>query len=101
MSNTVHPLTPQRQSAAAVVTPDGAADSLTSHDSSSTRMMNPAHCLFESVVEKDYSTLVQLFAQNARNAIVSYLSMKSHRWAGGGAGVFAAAGLQDGYKSGA
>ena len=40
----------------------------------------PGHQLFESVVEDDYETLVKLFATNARNSLVSYMSMKS-RWA--------------------
>jgi hypothetical protein len=45
--------------------------------------MNPSQCLFRSVAERNYSTLLQLFAHNARNSVVSYLAMKRHRWGGG------------------
>lgn len=45
--------------------------------------MNPSQCLFQSVAERNYSTLMQLFAHNARNSVVSYLAMKRHRWGGG------------------
>ena len=40
----------------------------------------PASCLFDAIVEKDYDGLVKLYAANARNSVGSYLSMKS-RWA--------------------
>ena len=36
--------------------------------------------LFEAVVQKDYESLVHLYATNARNAVLSYLSMR-RRWA--------------------
>eukprot|EP00429_Kryptoperidinium_foliaceum_P009349 CAMPEP_0176006240 /NCGR_PEP_ID=MMETSP0120_2-20121206/2619_1 /TAXON_ID=160619 /ORGANISM="Kryptoperidinium foliaceum, Strain CCMP 1326" /LENGTH=721 /DNA_ID=CAMNT_0017338971 /DNA_START=62 /DNA_END=2224 /DNA_ORIENTATION=- len=36
--------------------------------------------LFESVVAKDHDALIRLYASNARNSLVSYLSVKS-RWA--------------------
>jgi hypothetical protein len=45
--------------------------------------LNPSQCLFQSVAERNYSTLLQLFAHNARNSVVSYLAMKRHRWGGG------------------
>ena len=41
---------------------------------------DPASCLFESLVELDYDSLLKLYAANARNSVVSYLAMKS-RWA--------------------
>ena len=48
--------------------------------------LNPASCLFQSIVKEEYSTLLQLYAHNARNAIVSYLAMKHHQWGGGAPG---------------
>jgi len=36
--------------------------------------------LFDAVVANDHETLIKLFASNARNSLVSYLSMKT-RWA--------------------
>ena len=82
--------------------------------------LNTASCLFQSIVKKEYSTLLQLYAHNARNAIVSYLTMKHHHaMGGGGSGIgglgapgamFGAAtgtaaglsaSLKDAYKSGA
>lgn len=41
---------------------------------------HPSHRLFQAVVEQDYDSLTRLFAINARNSIVSFMSMKS-RWA--------------------
>ena len=60
--------------------------------------LNPATCLFQSVVKKEYSTLLQLYAHNARNAIVSYLAMKNHH---GGIGGLGAPGGVDGAMFGA
>ena len=36
--------------------------------------------IFQAVVEEDYDGLVKIFAENARNSVISYISMKS-RWA--------------------
>ena len=36
--------------------------------------------IFHAVVEEDYGGLAKTFAENARNSVISYLSMKS-RWA--------------------
>jgi hypothetical protein len=41
---------------------------------------HPGPSLFEAVLEGDYDSLVKLYASNARNSVMSYLSMKS-RWA--------------------
>lgn len=60
--------------------------------------LNPATCLFHSVVKQEYSTLLQLYAHNARNAIVSYLAMKNHH---GGIGGLGAPGGVDGGMFGA
>jgi len=35
--------------------------------------------IFQAVVEEDYDGLTKVFAENARNSVVSYLSMQS-RW---------------------
>ena len=35
--------------------------------------------IFHAVVEENYDGLAKIFAENARNSVVSYLSMKS-RW---------------------
>lgn len=40
---------------------------------------HPGACLFEATVAKDYDAIVKLYASNARNSLVSYLSMRS-RW---------------------
>jgi hypothetical protein len=40
----------------------------------------PGHQVFQAVVEDDCENLVKVFATNARNSLVSYMSMKS-RWA--------------------
>ncbi|KAL3936401.1 MAG: hypothetical protein SGBAC_008278 [Bacillariaceae sp.] len=40
---------------------------------------NPGTCLFDATASKDYHTVIQLFASNARNSVANYLSMKS-RW---------------------
>lgn len=42
--------------------------------------LTPPHQIFQAVVEKDYNGLMQIFAENARDSILSYISMKS-RWA--------------------
>ena len=42
--------------------------------------LTPPHQIFQAVVEKDYNGLMQIFAENARDSIISYISMKS-RWA--------------------
>jgi hypothetical protein len=42
-------------------------------------MESPSHAFFEAVVNRDYDTLSGLYAMNGRNAIMSFLSMKS-RW---------------------
>ena len=36
--------------------------------------------VFHAVVEKNYDGLAKMFAENARNSVVSYLTMRS-RWA--------------------
>jgi hypothetical protein len=41
---------------------------------------SPPHQIFQAVVEKDYNGLIQIFAENARDSVLSYISMKS-RWA--------------------
>ena len=41
--------------------------------------LTPPHQIFQAVVEKDYNGLMQIFAENARDSIISYISMKS-RW---------------------
>jgi hypothetical protein len=45
---------------------------------------NESHALpsqmFHTVVEENYDGLAKIFAENARNSVISYLSMKS-RWA--------------------
>mmetsp|Transcript_46016 Transcript_46016/g.112352 ORF Transcript_46016/g.112352 Transcript_46016/m.112352 type:complete len:956 (+) Transcript_46016:269-3136(+) len=41
--------------------------------------LHPSQRLFQAVVEDDYDTLSKLFAVNARNSVVSFMSMKS-RW---------------------
>jgi hypothetical protein len=41
---------------------------------------HPGPQIFQAVVEDDYDRLTKLFAVNARNSLVSYISMKS-RWA--------------------
>eukprot|EP00980_Cylindrotheca_fusiformis_P005290 scaffold1136_cov146-Cylindrotheca_fusiformis.AAC.3 len=41
---------------------------------------HPGACLFEATVAKDYDAILNLFASNARNSLVSYLSMRN-RWA--------------------
>lgn len=38
---------------------------------------HPAALLFDAVVAKDHEALVQLYAANARNSLISYLSMKA------------------------
>lgn len=38
---------------------------------------HPATGLFQSVIDRDYDGLHRLYAANARNSVVSYLSMKS------------------------
>jgi hypothetical protein len=46
-----------------------------------TQPLDNAGCLiFQAVVEEDYESLAKAFAINARNSLVSYMSMKS-RWA--------------------
>lgn len=40
---------------------------------------DPAACLFESLAKRDYEGLLDLYATNARNAVVSYLAMRSRR----------------------
>jgi hypothetical protein len=42
-------------------------------------MESPSHAFFEAVVNRDYDMLSGLYAMNARNAIMSFLSMRS-RW---------------------
>jgi len=50
-------------------------------DAPSKRTMEPvSQALFEGVAHRDYDSLSRLFATNARNAVVSYLSMRQ-RWA--------------------
>ncbi len=39
-----------------------------------------ATMLFDAVVANDHEALIKLYATNARNALASYISMKS-RWA--------------------
>ncbi|MGK3744656.1 MAG: hypothetical protein ACI90V_011516 [Bacillariaceae sp.] len=41
---------------------------------------SPPHQIFQAVVEKDYNGLIQIFAENARDSVLSFISMKS-RWA--------------------
>jgi hypothetical protein len=41
---------------------------------------NTGRLIFQAVVEEDYESLAKAFATNARNSLVSYMSMKS-RWA--------------------
>ena len=41
---------------------------------------HPGPQIFQAVAEEDYDRLTKLFAVNARNSLVSYMSMKS-RWA--------------------
>jgi hypothetical protein len=41
---------------------------------------NAGRIIFQAVVEEDYECLARTFATNARNSLVSYMSMKS-RWA--------------------
>lgn len=41
---------------------------------------HPAPHLYQAIVEDDHGALCKIFAANARNSIVSYMSMKS-RWA--------------------
>ncbi|CAJ1947699.1 unnamed protein product [Cylindrotheca closterium] len=40
---------------------------------------NPGACLFDAAASKNYHTVIQLFASNARNSVANYLSMKN-RW---------------------
>lgn len=40
----------------------------------------PGQVLFQAVVENDFESIANTFATNARNSLVSYMSMKS-RWA--------------------
>jgi hypothetical protein len=40
---------------------------------------HPGQQIFQAVVEENYDSLVKIFAVNARNSLVSYMSMKS-RW---------------------
>lgn len=42
-------------------------------------MESPSHPFFEAVVKRDYDMLGSLYAMNARNAVESFLSMRS-RW---------------------
>ena len=42
-------------------------------------MESPSHAFFEAVVNRDYDMLSGLYAMNARNAIMSFLAMRS-RW---------------------
>ena len=65
---------------AAAVPFDEAVANLEQTQEPQTQQSQPGHQLFESVVEDDYESLVKLFATNARNSLVSYMSMKS-RWA--------------------
>ena len=63
---------------------DGTSESQSSTSSSSYRVheeqhLHPSQRLFQAVVENDYDTLSKLFAINARNSVVSFMSMKS-RW---------------------
>ncbi len=41
---------------------------------------NPGHEIFQAVVDGDFESLAKTFAINARNSLISYMSMKS-RWA--------------------
>lgn len=43
-------------------------------------LLHPNQRLFQAVIDEDYEGLSQLFAVNARNSVVSFMSMKS-RWA--------------------
>ena len=63
---------------------DVASQSSSSTSSSSYRVheehhLHPSQRLFQAVVENDCDTLSKLFAINARNSVVSFMSMKS-RW---------------------
>jgi hypothetical protein len=42
-------------------------------------MESPSHAFFEAVVNRDYDMMSSLYAANARNAIMSFVSMRS-RW---------------------
>jgi hypothetical protein len=61
----------------------GGGAAASSSSSSSYRVeteQHPSQRLFQAVVDEDYDSLTKLFAINARNSIVSFMSMKS-RWA--------------------
>lgn len=69
--------------AATSATAGGGAAASSSSSSSSYRVeteQHPSQRLFQAVVDEDYDSLTKLFAINARNSIVSFMSMKS-RWA--------------------
>lgn len=38
---------------------------------------HPASLLFDAVVAKDHEGLIQIYAVNARNSLISYMTMKS------------------------
>lgn len=55
------------------------AFSILSSRSSSTMAAQPSLSLFEAVTNKDYDTIADLYADNARRTIVSFLAMRN-RW---------------------
>jgi hypothetical protein len=51
------------------------------HLASGVTMESISQALFEAVSERDYESLARMYGTNARDAILSYLSMKQ-RWGG-------------------
>jgi hypothetical protein len=60
-------------------------DRLQHPPASSVTMESISQALFEAVSERDYESLARLYGTNARDAILSYLSMKQ-RWGGSSRG---------------